>query len=131
MYFLLQDSSAMFIHFPCYVVRSCSFVCFQSVDYRTDFIICCWGNFIMISFICCCLSGIINTLRRFWKYSFHLANTSSICEIVLPLVSLQVVGKIDCWGLKVISWKNFLASFFCDYILFVIFCYSSIPFSFV
>ena len=46
--------------------------------------------------ICCCLSGITGTLRIFWKYSFHLASTSSICEIVLPLVSLQVIGKINC-----------------------------------
>jgi len=50
----------------------------------------------------------------------HLEDLGSILSIlqalhqfvrVLPLVSLQVVGKIDCWGLKVfISWKNFLAS---------------------
>jgi len=66
----------------------------------------------VLSLICCSLSGIIDTLRTFWKYSFRLVNTSSVCEIMLPLVSLQVVGKIVCWGLKVfISWKNFLASF--------------------
>ena len=58
------------------------------------------------------LSGVIDTLRKLWTYSFHRASTSSICEIMLPLVSLQVVGKIVCWGLSFfISWKNFLASF--------------------
>ena len=66
----------------------------------------------LFSHICCCLSGIVGTLRRFWKYSFHLFSTSPIFKTVLPLVSLQVVGKINCWVLKVfISWKNFLVSF--------------------
>ena len=72
--------------------------------------------------------GLITSLFSYVSelYSFHLASTSSICEIVLPLVSLQVVGKIDCWGLKVfISWKNFLVSFLfwlysiCNILLFV------------
>ena len=85
----------------------------------------------VLSLICCCLSAIIDTHRKCWKYSFHLASISSICEIMLPLVSLQVVGKIVCCGLKIfISWKKLLALFFYDYILFVIFCCSSTPFFF-
>ena len=54
-----------------------------------------------LSLVSCRLSGIIGTFKRFWKYSFHLSHTSSTCEIVLPLMSLQVVGDIICWGLNV------------------------------
>ena len=60
------------------------------------------------SLISCGLSGTVGIRKRFWKYSFHLSSTSSICEIVLPMESLQVVGNAICRGLKIfIFWKNF------------------------
>jgi len=84
----------------------------------------------VLSLVCCNLSGVVGTLKRFWKYYFHLASTSLICDIVLSLVSLQVAGKINCWGLKVLFLeRTSLCHFFFGYILFVIFCCSPLPFS--
>ena len=102
------------------------FLLFQTVGYLAKLHIF-YRLCLIVLLACSYYSSACHLFYKLGKWFLHSIGlgeflNSKCCR----LVSLQVVGKINCWGLKVfISWKNFLVSFLlwlysiCNILLFI------------